>query len=129
MDSAETKVTSKLNDREKKQAALPISVFGMEMVMTKLFPTMLEYKISDNDKRMQVEKFYSKQFTDKEEGLMLLKEELKTFDSAVSKHSPNKTARAAILLLHRALRDKVFSVYSLAAQLIRIFFAEFAADR
>ncbi|KYN20671.1 hypothetical protein ALC57_06988 [Trachymyrmex cornetzi] len=107
LDSAETKVTSKLNDREKKQAALPISVFGMEMV----------------------EKFYSKQFTDKEEGLMQLKEELKTFDSAVSKHSPNKTARAAILLLHRALRDKVFSVYSLAAQLIRIFFAEFAADR
>ncbi|KYQ60786.1 hypothetical protein ALC60_00154 [Trachymyrmex zeteki] len=107
LDSTETKVISKLNDREKKQAALPISVFGMEMV----------------------EKFYSKQFTDKEEGLMQLKEELKTFDSAVSKHSPNKTARAAILLLHRALRDKVFSVYSLAAQLIRIFFAEFAADR
>ncbi|XP_024891189.1 centrosomal protein of 104 kDa isoform X1 [Temnothorax curvispinosus] len=107
LDSAETKVTSKLNDREKKQAALPIAVFGMEMV----------------------EKFYSKQFTDKEEGLMQLKEELKNFDSAVSKHSPNKTARATILLLHRALRDKVFSVYSLAAQLIRIFFAEFAADR
>ncbi|KAG7213695.1 hypothetical protein KM043_002936 [Ampulex compressa] len=107
MDSAETKVISKLNDREKKQAALPIAVFGMEMV----------------------EKFYSKQFTDKEEGLMQLKEELKTFDQEVSKHSANKTARAAILLLHRALRDKVFSVYSLAAQLIRIFFAEFASDR
>ncbi|XP_029665508.1 centrosomal protein of 104 kDa isoform X4 [Formica exsecta] len=107
LDSTETKVTSKLNDREKKQAALPIAVFGMDMV----------------------EKFYSKQFTDKEEGLMQLKEELKSFDPEVSKHSPNKTARAAILLLHRALRDKVFSVYSLAAQLIRIFFAEFAADR
>ncbi|XP_015591563.1 centrosomal protein of 104 kDa isoform X2 [Cephus cinctus] len=107
MDSAETKVTSKLNDREKKQAALPIAVFGMDMV----------------------EKFYSKQFTDKEEGLMQLKEELRTFDPEVSKHSANKTARAAILLLHRALRDKVFSVYSLAAQLIRIFFAEFATDR
>ncbi|XP_016918894.1 centrosomal protein of 104 kDa isoform X1 [Apis cerana] len=104
MDNSETKVISKLNDREKKQAALPIAVFGMEMV----------------------EKFYSKQFTDKEEGLMQLKEELKTFDPEVSKHSANKTARAAILLLHRALRDKVFSVYSLAAQLIRIFFSEFA---
>ncbi|XP_043267514.1 centrosomal protein of 104 kDa isoform X2 [Venturia canescens] len=107
LDNMEIKVTSKLNDREKKQAALPISVFGMEMV----------------------EKFYSKQFTDKEEGLMQLKEELRTFDGEVSKHSANKTARAAILLLHRALRDKVFSVYSLAAQLIRIFFAEFATDR
>lgn len=60
---------------------------------------------------------------------MQLKEELRTFDSEVSKHSANKTARAAILLLHRALRDKVFSVYSLAAQLIRIFFSEFATDR
>lgn len=130
LDSAETKIISKLNDREKKQAALPIAVFGMEMVMIKLFfSTMPEYRTNDNDKRTQVEKFYSKQFTDKEEGLMQLKEELKTFDSAVSKHSPNKTARAAILLLHRALRDKVFSVYSLAAQLIRIFFAEFAAYR
>ncbi|KOX72242.1 hypothetical protein WN51_01104, partial [Melipona quadrifasciata] len=107
IDNTETKVVSKLNDREKKQAALPIAVFGMEMV----------------------EKFYSKQFTDKEEGLMQLKEELKTFDPEVSKHSANKTARAAILLLHRALRDKVFSVYSLAAQLIRIFFSEFATDR
>ncbi|XP_015519363.2 centrosomal protein of 104 kDa [Neodiprion lecontei] len=108
LDSTDsTKVTSKLNDREKKQAALPISVFGMEMV----------------------EKFYSKQFTDKEEGLMQLKEELRTFDSEVSKNSANKTARAAILLLHRALRDKVFSVYSLAAQLIRVFFTEFAVGR
>ncbi|XP_012271377.1 centrosomal protein of 104 kDa [Orussus abietinus] len=106
-ESTEAKGTSKLNDRERKQAALPIAVFGMDMV----------------------EKFYSKQFTDKEEGLMHLKEELRTFDPEVSKHSPNKIARAAILLLHRALRDKVFSVYSLAAQLIRVFFAEFATDR
>lgn len=60
---------------------------------------------------------------------MQLKEELRTFDTEVSKHSANKTARAAILLLHRALRDKVYSVYSLAAQLIRIFFSEFATDR
>lgn len=60
---------------------------------------------------------------------MQLKAELKKFDTEVSKRSPNKTARAAILLLHRALRDKVFSVYSLAAQLIRFFFAEFAADK
>jgi len=127
LDNAETKVTSKLNDREKKQAALPIAVFGMEMVMKSL-----KYRIDTQTTTIactQVEKFYSKQFTDKEEGLMQLKEELKTFDLEVSKHSPNKTARAAILLLHRALRDKVFSVYSLAAQLIRLFFSEFAADR
>ncbi|XP_016844299.1 centrosomal protein of 104 kDa isoform X2 [Nasonia vitripennis] len=106
-DNAEVKLPSKLNDREKKQAALPIAVFGMELV----------------------EKFYSKQFTDKEEGLIKLKEELRSFDPDVSKHSANKTARAAILLLHRALRDKVFSVYSLAAELIRIFFSEFSSER
>lgn len=60
---------------------------------------------------------------------MQLKDELRTFDTEVSKHPANKTARAAILLLHRALRDKVFSVYSLAAQLIRVFFTEFAVGR
>lgn len=98
---------SKLNDREKKQSALPISIFGMDMV----------------------EKFYSKHFTDKEEGLMILKKELANFDKQVIKHTANKTARATIILLHRALRDKVFSVYSLASQLIRIFFSEFANDR
>lgn len=87
------------------------------------------YALANERLLLKVEKFYSKQFTDKEEGLMQLKEELRTFDVEVSKHSANKTARAAILLLHRALRDKVFSVYSLAAQLIRIFFAEFATDR
>ena len=45
LDSAETKVTSKLNDREKKQAALPISVFGMEMVTTKLVSYNIGYRL------------------------------------------------------------------------------------
>lgn len=43
--------------------------------------------------------------------------------------SPNKAARAVALLLHRALRDPVFSVYSLAAELTRIFFTEFITGR
>lgn len=59
----------------------------------------------------------------------MLQKELRGFDGEKSKHSANKIARASILLLYRALRDKVFSVYSLAAQLIRFFFSEFAADR
>ena len=37
MDNTEIKMTSKLNDREKKQAALPISVFGMDMVIIHYF--------------------------------------------------------------------------------------------
>ncbi|XP_052122391.1 centrosomal protein of 104 kDa isoform X2 [Frankliniella occidentalis] len=96
---------SKLNERERKQAALPISVFGVEMV----------------------EKFYSKHFADKEEGLRRLRSEL--CDEGRATPQPNKKARAAIFLLHRALRDKVFSVYSLAAEVIRLFFTHFVPDR
>ncbi|GLV36429.1 uncharacterized protein CBL_08920 [Carabus blaptoides fortunei] len=100
------KTISKLTDREKKQAALPILVFGTDLV----------------------EKFYSKQYSDKEEGLNRLRDELRAYDAS-SLHTPNKTARAAIFLLHRSLRDKVFSVYSLANEVIRLFFVEFVPTR
>ncbi|XP_049940431.1 centrosomal protein of 104 kDa [Schistocerca serialis cubense] len=108
----ETSTRSKISEREKKQAALPITVFGLELV----------------------EKFYSKQYSDKEEGLQQLKDVLRAYASG-EKHpeqptaSPNKIARAAIFLLHRALRDKVYSVYSLAAENIRLFFSEFVPTR
>lgn len=102
----ESKVASKLSEREKKQAALPILVFGNDLV----------------------EKFYSKHYLDKEEGLERLKEELITYDNT-RMHTANKTARAAIFLLHRALRDKVFSVYSLANEVIRLFFTQFVPGR
>jgi hypothetical protein len=88
----------------------------------------------DTQNYLQVEKFYSKQYSDKEEGLRLLKEELRALVSGDSnldqQHtSPNKIARASIFLLHRALRDKVYAVYSLAAEAIRLFFAEFVPTR
>lgn len=102
----DSKVASKLSDREKKQAALPILVFGNDLV----------------------ENFYSKHYLDKEEGLNRLKEELITYDNT-RMHTANKTARAAIFLLHRALRDKVFSVYSLANEVIRLFFTQFVPGR
>lgn len=100
----------RLTDRERKQAALPLSVFGADIV----------------------ERFYSKQFSDKEEGLRLMKEQLRAQASGECAQPPppaNKTARAAIFLLHRALRDKVFSVYSAAAEAVRVFFAEFVPTR
>lgn len=75
----------------------------------------------------QVEKFYSKHFADKEEGLRRLRAVL--CDEGRATPQPNKKARAAIFLLHRALRDKVFSVYSLAAEVIRLFFTNFVPDR
>ncbi|XP_008195174.2 centrosomal protein of 104 kDa [Tribolium castaneum] len=100
------KTTSKLTEREKKQAALPIVVFGNDLV----------------------EKFYSKHYCDKEEGLNRLKEELLGYDNT-KMHTANKTARAAIFLLHRTLRDKVFSVYNLANEVIRLFFVQFVPGR
>lgn len=84
-----------------------------------------------------MEKFYSKQFTDKEEGLRLLEAALRSYvrgaclkpPDNVEVHSPNKVARAAIFLLHRTLRDKVFLVYSVSAEVIRYFFHEFVPGR
>uniref|UniRef100_A0A1S4MXX0 Centrosomal protein CEP104 Zn finger domain-containing protein n=1 Tax=Pediculus humanus subsp. corporis TaxID=121224 RepID=A0A1S4MXX0_PEDHC len=108
-------VKTTLNEREKKQAALPISVFGIEMI----------------------EKFYSKNFTEKEEGLKLLQKELrKIINSTRGENRDDKTlgfhnriARATVFLLHRTLRDKVYSIYSLAAETIRLFFSEFVPQR
>ena len=71
---------------------------------------------------MQVEKFYSRQYPDKEEGLRVLEALLKSNSST---EGPNKTARAAVFLLHRALRDKVFSVYSLASTVVTYFFSHY----
>ncbi|CAG9813741.1 unnamed protein product [Phaedon cochleariae] len=100
------KTTSKLTEREKKQAALPILVFGSDLI----------------------EKFYSKHYCDKEDGLNQLKESLISYDGS-KVHAPNKTARGTVFLLHRALRDKVFSVYSLANEVIRLFFVHFVPGR
>ncbi|CAK1591242.1 unnamed protein product [Parnassius mnemosyne] len=97
----------RLTERERKQAALPILIFGYPLV----------------------EKFYSKNYLDKEEGLSRLRGELTTPSNGSSKTSPNKTARAAATLLQRALRDKVFSVYSQANEVVIALFKEFVPDR
>ncbi|KOB69240.1 Uncharacterized protein OBRU01_17087 [Operophtera brumata] len=86
----------KLNERERKQAALPILIFGYPLA---------------------------------KEGLARLRSELTCPSNGSSKTSPNKTARAAALLLQRALRDKVFSVYSQANEVVRTLFHEFVPDR
>ncbi|CAB3229836.1 unnamed protein product [Arctia plantaginis] len=97
----------KLNERERKHAALPIVIFGYPLV----------------------EKFFSKNYLDKEEGLSRLRAELTSPSNGSTKTSPNKTARAAALLLQRALRDKVFSVYSLANEVVKVLFKDFVPDR
>ncbi|EDV98770.1 centrosomal protein of 104 kDa isoform X2 [Drosophila grimshawi] len=104
---------SRLNDRERRQAALPILVFGSEMV----------------------EQFYSRQFQDREDGLMRLRNFLKEQDGLAelpsNEHaaSPNKVARSAALLLHRAVRDAVYSVFSQATEAVRVLFLEYVPGR
>jgi centrosomal protein CEP104 len=95
-----------LNDREKRQASIPILVFGLEIV----------------------ELIHSRQFQDREEGLNQLRSILR------EKEKPpvfgfNKTTRGATLLLHRAIRDAVFSVFSAAAETVRCLFCEFIPGR
>ncbi|KAI5699696.1 hypothetical protein M8J75_007080 [Diaphorina citri] len=114
-NARDTPATSKLNERDKKHAALPISVFGLPVI----------------------EKFFSKHYSDKEEGLRLLEANLRAHirsefcksEADIELHSPNKKARAATFLLHRALRDKVYVIYSVACEITRFFFTEFVCGR
>ncbi|KAH8394182.1 hypothetical protein KR215_004258 [Drosophila sulfurigaster] len=103
---------SRLNDRERRQAALPILVFGSELV----------------------EQFYSRQFQDREDGLMRLRnflkeQEVPSEDSNEHAASPNKVARSAALLLHRAVRDAVYSVFNQATETVRVLFLEYVPGR
>ncbi|XP_020810295.1 centrosomal protein of 104 kDa isoform X1 [Drosophila serrata] len=104
---------SRLNDRERRQAALPILVFGSELV----------------------EQFYSRQFQDREDGLLRLRNFLKEHEveeeAPCNEHaaSPNKVARSAALLLHRAVRDAVYSVFNQATETVRVLFLEYVPGR
>ncbi|XP_063698655.1 centrosomal protein of 104 kDa [Culicoides brevitarsis] len=98
---------SKLNDRERRQASLPILVFGNEFI----------------------EMFYSRQFQDREEGLTRLRNILKGESVEVCTGGPNKIARAATFLLHRCVRDVVFSVFATATETIRTLFMDFVPNR
>lgn len=50
-------------------------------------------------------------------------------EGEIEPHSPNKKARAATFLLHRALRDKVYVIYNVACEITRFFFTEFVCGR
>ncbi|XP_021702895.1 centrosomal protein of 104 kDa isoform X1 [Aedes aegypti] len=101
------KIRCKLNERERRQAALPIMIFGMELV----------------------ELIYSRQFTDREEGLVRLRSILKREGEEDQSAGPNKICRSATLLLHRGVRDAVFSVFSQATETVRSLFMEFVPNR
>lgn len=85
-----------------------------------------------------MEKIFSKQYTDKEEGLRLLEAALRAYVQTENEekrmadktmYSFNKIARSATYLCHRCLLDKVYAVYSAAAEVIRFFFCEFVRGR
>lgn len=75
-----------------------------------------------------MELFYSRQFQDREDGLIRLTGILKgeAFDYSIG---VNKIARSATLLLHRAVRDAVFSVFNHAAETVRALFMDFVPNR
>lgn len=98
---------SKLNDRERRQASLPILVFGNDFV----------------------EIFYSRQFQDREEALTRLRGILRGETTDACTGGPNKIARATTFLLHRCVRDVVFSVFSAATETVRSLFMDFVPNR
>lgn len=125
---------SRLNDRERRQAALPILVFGNELVSPPLNPIDNIFNTCPTYVYSQVEQFYSRQFQDREDGLMRLRNFLKEHDlleASSNEHaaSPNKVARSAALLLHRAVRDAVYSVFSQATETVRMLFLEYVPGR
>ncbi|XP_037958255.1 centrosomal protein of 104 kDa isoform X2 [Teleopsis dalmanni] len=105
---------SHLSDRERRQAALPILVFGNELV----------------------EQFYSRQFQDREDGLIRLRNFLKGHETETATNAngdnvagANKVARSSALLLHRSVRDAVYSVFSQATETVRMLFLEYVPGR
>ncbi|XP_037819990.1 centrosomal protein of 104 kDa isoform X1 [Lucilia sericata] len=117
LESDPNRGRSRLNDRERRQAALPILVFGNDMV----------------------EQFYSRQFQDREDGLVRLRNflkghEIETQPNANNSNSentagPNKVARSAAFLLHRSVRDAVYSVFNQATETVRVLFLEYVPGR
>ncbi|TMW54427.1 hypothetical protein DOY81_000419 [Sarcophaga bullata] len=116
LESDPNRGRSRLNDRERRQAALPILVFGNDMV----------------------EQFYSRQFQDREDGLVRLRNFLKGQETETQHANncnsentagPNKVARSAAFLLHRAVRDAVYSVFNQATETVRVLFLEYVPGR
>lgn len=83
-----------ISDVDKKDAALPIDVFGRELV----------------------EKVYSKNYSEKEAGLRHLHDLLVNYAPEEAGVRPDRYVRAAVVMVRRGLRDKVYSVGQRAAQ-------------
>ncbi|KAK4293745.1 hypothetical protein Pmani_033580 [Petrolisthes manimaculis] len=93
-----------LSEQDKKDAALPLDVFGRELV----------------------EKIYSKNYSEKEAGLRQLQEQLTNYTSEAGVR-PDRYVRAAVVLVRRALRDKVYSVGLLASHTLTHILSHFVS--
>lgn len=78
----------------------------------KLFPSHVEKLSNFNYVKMQVSKTYSKTWSFREEGLNEMMEVMRALDSARPKEEAKSMMRAAIFILVRSLKDKVFAVSS-----------------
>lgn len=90
-----------------------------------------------------MEQFYSRQFQDREDALIRLRNFLKRQDPkslellthsrinplAENTAGPNKVARSTAFLLHRTVRDAVYSVFNQATETVRVFFLEYVPGR
>nr|XP_027221422.1 centrosomal protein of 104 kDa-like [Penaeus vannamei] len=95
--------THGLTEADKKDAALPIDVFGRELV----------------------EKIYSKNYSDKENGLKQLQKEMTAYSPDGSGVRPDRFVRASVVLVRKALKDKVYSVALLASQTLSLLLSDF----
>ncbi|XP_023244502.1 centrosomal protein of 104 kDa-like [Centruroides sculpturatus] len=93
----ENKSYDKLTEKEKKAASLPIDVFGLPLV----------------------EKAYSKTYSHREESLKKVQLFLQQYRQKTKGHSPSDVLLATNFLVLKALKDKVFSVFVLALDVIK----------
>ncbi|CAL4074672.1 unnamed protein product [Meganyctiphanes norvegica] len=100
-----------LTEADKKDAALPIEVFGPGIV----------------------EKIFSKNFHDKESGLREVQDRMSKYSVENTGVRPDRFVRASSMLLRRALKDKVYSVALEAThtltQLVKEFFQNHRVSR
>ncbi|CAL1283333.1 unnamed protein product [Larinioides sclopetarius] len=96
-------VLGKLTEKERREASLPIEVFGLPLV----------------------EKMYSKSFDRREEAMKELQIFLEKYQKKGQQHSPNDVVKAASFLIQKALCDKVFSIYTAALSILAMCFKTF----
>lgn len=96
-------VLGKLTEKDRREASLPIEVFGLTLV----------------------EKMYSKSFNLREEAMKELKIYLEKYQKKGKTHSPSDVMRAATFLLYRAIYDKVHSIYTFALNILAFCFKIF----